>query len=147
MPYLTAPSDPAVWPALVAGLRQTPPFRYVDAITGFSPDGLALGGTVRLADAGRYTPGQPEMLMIEALAQLSGVLLQTRLKSSAGGVLAAIETARWHGAADPQAEAALSVRIVQETFPIFTLAGEVRQHGALIVSAEFSTRSNAGDTP
>jgi hypothetical protein len=147
MPHLTAAADPSVWPALVAGLRQTPPFRYVDALTGFGADGLSLGGTVRLAGPGRYSPGQPEMLLVEALAQLSGVLLQTRLQSRLGGVLAAIETARWHAAPDPQAEAALAVRVIQESFPIFTLAGTVHQRGALILSAEFSTRSNAGDTP
>lgn len=144
MPTVTIPNLDALT-ALIGDLRQTWPFRYLDRITAFDGDARSMSGTVLLGHPDRYIPDAAEPVMVEALAQLSGLLVRVLTGNRLGGVLAMVERAQWDGAADLALPVDLSVTVIDEAFPIYTMHGEVRQNGRLLLSTQFSTRSNAGD--
>ncbi|MCX7560537.1 hypothetical protein OS190_13250 [Sulfitobacter sp. F26204] len=144
---LTASSPPTLdqLNTMIGELRQTLPFLYVDKVCAVSDDLTEILGAVTFAHPERYLPPSRNPLLIEALAQLSSLLLRNFTNSRAGGVLASVEDARWLGTLDPHTPAELSVRIHKISFPLFSLTGTVRQNGEILSIVDFTTRSNAGD--
>lgn len=133
--------------SLISLLRQKPPFLYVDKITELKSDYSGVSGEVTFAQENRYvTEPYPDVLMLEAMAQLSSILLRFRTGSSLGGVLVAIESVEFSAPLDPHIPARIEIEIRQANFPVFTLHGSVSQHGCLLCQTTFSTKSNAGAT-
>lgn len=131
---------------MIGDLRQTWPFRYLDQITSIGHDLRSMKGELCLAHPDRYIPETTEPILLEALAQLSGLMVRVYSGHKVGGVLAMVEHASWHGAPELSRPVELSVTLIGEAFPIFTMRGEVSQDGQLLCTSQFSTRSNAGDT-
>jgi hypothetical protein len=144
-PVVSAPPTIAHLNAMIGELRQTWPFLYVDEVCGISDDLCEIMGAVTFAHPDRYLPQSRNPLMIEALAQLSSLLLRNFTNSRAGGVLASVEEAKWLGVLDPHAPAELTVRVHNISFPHFSLTGKVRQNGETLTVVDFVTRSNSGD--
>ena len=143
---ISAPPTIANLNAMIGELRQTWPFLYVDEVCGISEDLCEIVGSVTFAHPDRYLPPSRNPLMIEALAQLSSLLLRNFTNSRTGGVLASVEEAKWISALNPHAPAELTVRVHNISFPLFSLTGTVCQNCETLTDVEFVTRSNSGDT-
>ncbi len=143
---VSTPPSVAQLNAMIGDLRQTWPFLYVDEVCAVSDDMSEIVGAVTFAHPDRYLPPSRRPLMIEALAQLSSLLLRNFTNSRAGGVLASVEDAKWEGALNSHERAELTVRVHDISFPLFSLTGTVRQNGETLTVVNFVTRSNAGDS-
>lgn len=136
---------PENYDGLISSLRQKSPFLYVDSITNCDLEGSRISGEVIFAQKNRYLPEVfPDVLMLEAMAQLSSVLLRLYTRSLLGGVLVAIDNAKFLASLKPDFPVQIEVDVLKKDLPIFGLEGRVLQHGVLLCQAGFTTKSNLG---
>lgn len=136
---------PENYDSLISSLRQKAPFLYVDSITGCNPEMTSISGEVTFAQKNRYLPELfPDVLMLEAMAQLSSVLLRFYTGSTLGGVLVAIDNAKFLAPLKSDFPVQIKVDVLKQDLPIFGLKGTVSQHGKLLCQAGFTTKSNLG---
>ena len=126
-------------------VRQAPPFRYLDGIGEWDEALSEMTGWVYLQPSERrlYSASASSVLLIEALAQLSGVLLRKRTGggNNAGGVLSTIDKAQFTATQLSQSGIFLRTRITRDAFPYFVLEGTAKQDGRLLAACVLSVRS------
>ncbi|HIJ81354.1 MAG TPA: hydroxymyristoyl-ACP dehydratase [Desulfuromonadales bacterium] len=117
--------DPAAY------LPHRHPFLLLDRIT-------ELERGIRAVAQLTITSGQgfPQVLMIECLAQLSGIL--TISEENDGGFLAAIERADFSGAAQAGDLLTISTRMISSFGRLFLVDGEVNCCGTTLLSARMT---------
>jgi 3-hydroxymyristoyl/3-hydroxydecanoyl-(acyl carrier protein) dehydratase len=129
-----------------ATLWQTPPYRFVDLVTSLDLDAARISGEVSMEvrDDFYFSNLLFGPLVIEALAQMSSLLLARLLDTRGGGYLASIERARF--APPPEnARLELVVTLTASNSPYFQLEGVARQNGSFVCEALFSVRSSLGE--
>jgi 3-hydroxymyristoyl/3-hydroxydecanoyl-(acyl carrier protein) dehydratase len=135
-----------------ATLLQAPPFRFVDLVTSLDLDAARISGAVSMEvrDDFYFSNFLFGPLVIEALAQMSSLLLARLLDTRSGrntrggGILASIERARF--APPPEnARLELVVTLTASNPPYFQLEGVARQDGSFACEALFSVRSSLGE--
>lgn len=131
----------------IDALRQRPPFRYLDRVFNppFETDGVF--GWVHLEESRDrlYDWSLHGSFLLEALAQLSSVMIRRQTGSTRGGVLSAIERATFDPHPPQRAGILLHVRLKAGESPHFSIEGTARQAGTVLCSCLLSTRINTGD--
>ena len=144
------PSDPSptvpTHAAALARLPHGPSFRFVDRIVELTP-GISGRATYRLRGdeaflAGHF-PGQPILpgvIMIEAVAQLAGVVAQSDPDiPPLGDVrLAAVKGARIGGTAVPGQTLDISAEIAGRLGPLIQASGSVTVDGMTILTTQIT---------
>lgn len=130
----------------VEALRQKPPFRFVDEVFEGrqGSDGIAGWVEMEATDDRLYDPELFSSFLIEALAQLAGILGRRVTGSTAGGLLAGIETARFSAEPPARTGILLYARLVHSAFPHFTFDCTARQSGETLCACTINTRTNTG---
>jgi 3-hydroxymyristoyl/3-hydroxydecanoyl-(acyl carrier protein) dehydratase len=126
-------NEPRRVPQEVAELRQKTPFVYVDTVSQ-EADSLSLGGTVTFdASRGRFFDPEsvPGIFALEALAQLSGILLLRLTGSSRGGLLVGLDDVELGELRPAPAEVHLYVRVVGLSSRLSRLLGTAHIDGRL----------------
>jgi hypothetical protein len=129
-------------------VRQRPPFRYLDGFGEWDESFTEMTGWVYLQPSEQrlYAASASSVLLIEALAQLSGVLLWMRTGAggnTGGGVLSTIDEAQFGTAQLSHSGIFLKTRIKRDAFPYFVLEGTAKQDGRLLAACVLSVRSMA----
>lgn len=134
-------------PFEVAALKQAPPFRYVDDIFEGSPNAKTLAGWVELkaSEARYFDPALSNVLLIEALAQLSGIIIRRETGLSFGGLLIGVETAAFAPYQPKRSGILLHVEIVEANLPLFRMSAGAYQNGETLCRCTLSTRVNLGE--
>jgi 3-hydroxymyristoyl/3-hydroxydecanoyl-(acyl carrier protein) dehydratase len=124
----------------VSELRQRTPFIYIDTVRQ-GADFLSLGGTVTF-DVSRERFFDPEsvpgVFALEALAQLSGILLLRLTGSSRGGLLVGLDDVKLGECRPAPAELNLKVQLVGFSNRLSRLAGTAYIDGRLCCSARLA---------
>lgn len=125
-------------------LPHGPSFRFVDALVSLDP-GRRAAGTYRVRGdeaflAGHF-PGQPIMpgvILIEAIAQLGGIVAQTdpAVPKMADLRLTALRAAKILGATVPGDVLQIRAEIEGRMGNLVQIAGEVETNGRLLASAK-----------
>lgn len=133
-------------PDEVSSLNQTPPFRYVDGVLSEPSKTDCILGWVNFesADNRLYAPTLYGSFLLEALAQLSSVLLRRHTGMRRGGVLTGIERAEFSHEPPSRGSVLLMARVERSTFPHFTLICRARQGSRVLCSCTLNTRINDG---
>lgn len=126
----------------VTDLRQKAPFVYVDTVSQ-QADFLSLRGTVRFDDnSGRFFDPEsvPGIFALEALAQLSGILLLRVKGSSTGGFLVGLDDVELGELHPTPTEVKLHVRVVGLSGSLSRLTGTAHIDGRLWCRARLAIR-------
>jgi 3-hydroxyacyl-[acyl-carrier-protein] dehydratase len=130
--------------AALGGLPHGPGFRFLDALTRLSP-GRSGSGTYRLRGDEAFLPGHfpgdpmmPGVLLIEAIAQLGGVVAQSDPARSrlAGLRLSAVRSAKILEAVRPGETIEVQAEIEGRLDGLVQVAGCVRRDGRILASAK-----------
>ena len=134
-------------------LPHGPSFRFIDSLVTLDPGRSAVGSyRVRGDEAfleGHF-PGQPLMpgvILIEAIAQLGGIVAQTdpSLPEMADLRLTAVRAAKILGAAVPGQSLEIRAELEGRMANLVQIAGEVRFHGQLLASAKVTLSGSTGE--
>jgi len=125
-------------------LQHRPPFLFVDTVVPKTDNSLSISGSISSSpESGLFHDRfLGPALVIEALAQLSGVLISRMTGLRNGGVLAAIPSATilQHRLNSTWIE--IRSRLVESHFPMFTLHASALQEGEEFCTCEFVVRVN-----
>lgn len=124
------------------------PFLLVDRVTDYDLEkGLIYGYKNLTANEEFFNghfprhPVMPGVLMIEALAQLSGILyfLKKNIKPSAEGrfYFAGVDSAKFKRVVIPGDKLSLDVQLIRNKFDIWMFSGQATVDGDLACSCEF----------
>lgn len=127
----------------LGGLPHGPGFRFIDELTELSI-GKCGAGNYRVRGDEAFLPGHfpgdpmmPGVILIEAIAQLGGVVAQSDPELQLKNLrLSAVRSAKVLGAARPGDTLELRVEIEGRLAGLVQVAGEVRSGGAVIASAK-----------
>jgi 3-hydroxymyristoyl/3-hydroxydecanoyl-(acyl carrier protein) dehydratase len=125
-------------------LQQTHPFRYVDEV--LSLDVAARSARLKLALGERQqrfggTGELPGYLLIEAMAQASGVLLRSITEGDNGGLLVGLAEATLPAAVPMPASLELAVSLKQAMPPFFNFDARVLDGTRQIAASEIQIMS------
>ncbi len=132
--------------AALASLPHGPEFRFVDSLIELVP-GVSGAGLYRLrgdeAGLAGHFPGAPEMpgvYMIEALAQLGGMVAQSdpARKPLAGLRLAAVRNVKILGSVGPGEELRIAVEVKGRLAALVLVEGEIRCGDRLVLKGAIS---------
>ena len=125
----------------VTDLRQKMPFVYVDTVCKDS-DLLSLKGTVTFDASGRrfFDPERvPGIFALEALAQLSGILLHRMTGSTRGGLLVGLDEVEMGELRSAPAKVNLYVRVLGLSSRLSRLKGTAHIDGRLCCRARLAS--------
>lgn len=125
-----------------ASLPHGPAFRFVDALTALEPGGSAIATYTVRGDEfflPAHFPGHPILpgvIMIEAVAQLGGIIAQTDPERPLlrNLLLAAVQNARINGSAGPGKIIEIHARITGRMGGLVMVEGEVFADGTKLLS-------------
>lgn len=120
--------DPAAY------LPHRAPFLFLDRILSLEPGKSAVAILNRTGD----TEGWPIYLCVEAMAQLGGIASAT--EEGGGGILAAIERAEFHDAAEEGDRLEVTVRVVKAFGPLSLVEATVTTNERLVASATITLK-------
>ena len=125
-------------------LQHRPPFLFVDAVSPPDEDTQAISGSVSLSpnSSSLFDPCLVPMLVLEALMQLSGVLLHRVTGLPNGGVVAAIQGATFRSHRPSSEPIVMKSEIVDVRFPMFTLTALAMQNDEEFCTCRFVARIN-----
>lgn len=120
-------------------LRQSPPFLYVDRVYEIDSEKRSVRADLSLP-AGRMAygtdDGVPAYVLLESLAQTSGVLLRSLFAGEAGGVLIGTRKAELPGTLKLPVDLELRSVLTCAISPVFTFDAQVLCGGCRIACAE-----------
>ncbi|WP_298268476.1 hotdog domain-containing protein [Geobacter sp.] len=105
--------DPAAY------LPHRPPFLFLDRLLAVEPGASATARARVTGSPGGYPP----ILLVESVAQLAGIAAAR--EGDAGGVLAAIDRAEFHGAVPNGATLTITARVAKSFGTLHLVEGEV----------------------
>lgn len=114
--------DPAAY------LPHRPPFLFLDRLLAVEP---GVGATARLQVTG-CPEGYPPILLVESVAQLGGIAAAR--EGDAGGILAAIDRAEFHGAVPNGTTLTVTARIAKSFGSLHLVEGEVAGDGGRVAT-------------
>ncbi len=118
----------------LAALPHGPEFRFIDEITALEP-GVSACGCYRVREEAEFLRGHfpghpllPGVIMAEAVAQLGGIVMQTRpgIPALAGLKLTAIQRFKIFGSAGPGETLTIQARLDQVLGTMGQVSGEVK---------------------
>lgn len=124
-------------------LPHGPAFRFVDSVTHLEP-GRGATAVYRVRGDEFFLPAHfpghpilPGVVMIEAVAQLGGIIVQAdpELPPLANLLLAAVQNARIHGSAGPGETLEIQARLTGRMGGLAMIDGEVRAGGKKLLAA------------
>ncbi|MEZ5384731.1 MAG: beta-hydroxyacyl-ACP dehydratase [Prosthecobacter sp.] len=136
------PAEAMIQQALSA-LPHGPEFRFIDEISELEP-GVSASGSYRIREDTEFLrghfPGQPMLpgvIMAEAVAQLGGIILQTRLGIPAltGLKLTAIQRFKIFGSAGPGEVLTIHARLEQVLGTMGQVSGEVKLADGTVIAS------------
>lgn len=140
-------SSPEELASILAGLPHGPEFRFVDELQSLQP-GEAAQGVYRVRGdeaflAGHFpgSPLMPGVILIEALAQLGGIIAQSdpQLPPLANLRLTAVRNAKILGAAEPGQQLQIEARLSGRLGNLVQVEGTVRlEDGAEVLRASIA---------
>ncbi len=140
-------------PAALAALPHGPSFRFVDELTSLELGQRAEGRyTVRGDEAflAGHFPGNPlvpGVILIEALAQLGGVVAQSDpgIPSLSDLKLTAVRGAKITGSAGPGEILTIRAEVVGRMGGLVQVQGEVRAGARVLLISQITLSGNSGD--
>jgi 3-hydroxyacyl-[acyl-carrier-protein] dehydratase len=142
-------ADPHAFQSALAGLPHGPGFRFVDGLTDLEP-GVSAAGNYRVKEdewffAGHFpgNPMLPGVIMVEAIAQLGGIVVQSdpARPPVADLRLTAIRAAKVLGAARPGESLTIKANIEGCLGNLFQISGEIHGVNGLLASAKVTLSS------
>lgn len=136
-------SDPSPLSQALASLPHGPEFRFIDEITALDP-GVSASGLYRIREETEFLRGHfpghpllPGVIMAEAVAQLGGIVLQTRpgIPALAGLKLTAIQRFKIFGSAGPGETLSIQTRLEQVLGTMGQVSGEVKLADGTVIAS------------
>lgn len=125
-------------------LQQTHPFRYVDAVLALDPASRCARLKLALDESQARFPAAAELpgvLLIEAMAQASGVLLRGITRGDNGGFLVGLADTTLPAAVPLPADLELAVRLKQAMPPFFHFDARIHDGDRQIAGSEIQIMS------
>jgi 3-hydroxyacyl-[acyl-carrier-protein] dehydratase len=139
-------------PSPLSALPHGPSFRFVDQVTSLTPGSCGTGTYTLRGDenflSGHF-PGHPLMpgvLLIEALAQLGGVVAQSdpAIPVLADLKLTAVRGAKITGSAVPGEVLEIQASVAGRMGPLIQVQGEIRCAGRQLLTAQITLSGTPG---